>query len=284
MDTHNMLVSEGQALVPFYGSKIFGVRLPNRQVAAGIDSLCKMLSLAKHGQVERIRRNKDLAEYLLRILVETPNGLRRMDVLIAEAIRPWVMGIQINLIAPEKRPLIYALKEYAYEALSRALLKPETEQVVESTPEPQALPPLQPAPDRSGTAPGSPWDRLLEAQHISLEALHDIRQQAEQQAHNQSSLAGRVTVIEEWLMSLDRRVAGMQGSAAQSEPEPGLSAAHLVDIRTLFRLLEQTTGRAQAHLTQELMETFRVSAIDAIPDRLWSDVLTWCWWRAQQSA
>jgi hypothetical protein len=141
----NVLIPEEQALVPFYGGRILAARLYDRRMAASMSSLCKMLSLAKHGQMERIRRN------------------------------------------------------------------------------------------------------------------------------------------EEWLMSLDRRVAGMQRSA-ESAPEPGLSAAHLVDMRTLFRLLEQTTGSAQAQLTRELIETVRVSAIDAIPDRLWSDVLTWCWWRAQQPA
>jgi hypothetical protein len=282
MDTRDMLVSVEQALVPFYGSKIFGVRLPDNRIAGGFSSLCKMLSLAKHGQVERIRRNKDLAQHLLLILVETPSGLRRMDVLIAEAIRPWVMGIQINLIAPEKRPLINALKEHAYEMLSRALLKPEAEEVAESAPEWQAVPPPRIVPDEPGVASDSPWDRLFEAQHISQEALRDIRQQAEQQTRDYRSLAGRMVVFEEWLMSLDRRVATIQGDAAGAEPPQTLSAAHLLDMRTLFRLLEQTTGRPQAQLMQELIETFRVLAINAILDEQWPDVLTWCWWRAQQ--
>jgi hypothetical protein len=280
----NVWIPVEQALVPFYGGQILAARLRDWRMAASVDSLCKMLSLAKHGQMERIRRNKDLAEHLLIILVEMPSGPQLVDALVAEAIRPWVMGVQINLIVPEKRPLINALKEHAYEALSHALLKPEPEQVVEPAPEPQMAPPPRIVPDEPSVAPGSPWDRLLDAQHISLEALHDLRQQAEQQERNYRSMAGQIVVFEEWLMSLDRRVAAFQGSAAQSEPQPGLSAAHLVDMRTLFRLLEQTTGRAQAELTQELLEAFRVSAIDAIPDRLWSDVLTWCWWRAQQPA
>lgn len=279
---NNVLVPVKQVLIPFFGSHILAVLLPDGRIAASLSSLCKMLTLAKHGQMERIRRNKDLAEHLLVILVETPKGPRLLDALVAEAIRPWVMGIQINLIASEKRQLISALKEQAYEMLSRALLKPETEQSTQPTPEPQAVPLPQPVPRVSSGVSDSPWNRLLEAQQVSQEALRDIRREAEQQAHTQRALGGRMVVVEEWLMSLDRRVAAVgQGSAAEAGQQPTLSTVHQADLRTLFRLLEETTGRAQAQLAQELLGTFRVAAIDTIPDEQWPDVLAWCWWRAR---
>jgi hypothetical protein len=207
-------------------------------------------------------------------------------VLVAEAVPFWVLGVQIEQLAPEKRPLVLALQVEFVAFLYRHFFKTNAEQVAEPATEPQALPSSQPASD-------SPWGRLFEAQRISQEALHetqkalrDIWQEEQaknqQQARNYSSLAGRVTAVEAWLLSLDRRVAATQGSAAEGTQQPGLSAVHRVDIRTLLRLLEQTTGRAQMQLEHELIETFRVSAITAIPEELWQDVLAWCLWRAQR--
>lgn len=54
-------------------------------------------------------------------------------------------------------------------------------------------------------------------------------------------------------------------------------------MRALLRSLEQATGRTQAQLEQELVETFGVAGINAIPEEQWEDVLAWCWWRAQQA-
>lgn len=63
---------------------------------------------------------------------------------------------------------------------------------------------------------------------------------------------------------------------------PVLSASHLADLMALFRSLEQATGRTRAQFAHELSETFRVAAINVIPDELWPDVLDWYCWRTQQ--
>lgn len=233
----NVLVPVEQALVPFYGNEILAARLSDARIAASIGSFCEMLKLAKHGQMERIRRNKDLAEHLVFILVKMPNGPQCIEALVGEeAIRSWVMGIQVNRVAPEKRPLIRALKEEVYETLSRALLKSEPEQAAEPMPEPQAEP-SQPAREKAGAAPAVAWDRLFEGLHIVWDALHEIRQEERTQAR-------RVALIEEWLTSLDRRVAGTgQGRAAGMGWLPLLSEAHLADLRVLLRSLERATGR-----------------------------------------
>lgn len=199
--SNKVFVSEKQALVPFYGSAVLVARLHDERMVAIINSLCKMLKLAKHGQIERIRRNKDLAEHLLFVIVETSRGPQLVDALLIEAIPAWVEGIQLNQIAEDKRPLVSALKEHAHEALSRALLKPESEQVAEPMPETQAAPADPTAGGRAGAAPDSAWDRLFEA-------LADIRR--EEQAK-----AGRLVMLEEWVKALDGRMAGMgQGGAA----------------------------------------------------------------------
>jgi len=147
---NNVLVPVQQALIPFHGSEILAVRLPDDRVAASLNSLCKMLNLARHGQMERIRRDKNLTEYLLLIRVETMGGPQRTDVLIAEAVPSWVMGVQVEHLAPEKRPLILALKVEVVHVLYRYFFGPDVEQAAPQTSEPQVAPPAQPAGDTVG--------------------------------------------------------------------------------------------------------------------------------------
>lgn len=263
---NKVLVPVEQAMVPFYGSEILAVRLPDGQIAASLRSLCNMLKLARQGQMERIRRDENLTGYLLLAVVKTSGGSQRMEVLMAEAIPPWVMGIQDKLIAPEKRLLVHNLKMEIVTTLYRHFLAGQAAQPMA---EPQAAPLSPPSHGRSRAAADSSWDRLFDA-------LHDIQQEARAQA-------GQIVEMREWLTSLDRRVGGTgQGSAAGLGWIPLLSAAHLADARELLRSLEQSTGRAQAQLEQEMIETFGVSAMNAIPDEQWSDVLAWGLWRARQ--
>ena len=61
---NNALVPVKQSLVPFYGNKVLSARLYDGRIAVSMNSLCKMFKLAKHGQIERIRRDEELKEYL----------------------------------------------------------------------------------------------------------------------------------------------------------------------------------------------------------------------------
>ncbi|HEY7348471.1 MAG TPA: phage antirepressor N-terminal domain-containing protein [Ktedonobacterales bacterium] len=253
---NNVLVPVEQALVPFYGSEILAARLPDGQIAASLGSLCSMLKLAKHGQMERIRRNKGLAEHLLLILVKTPDGPQRIEALVGEeAIRSWVMGIQINRIAPEKLPLIRVLQEEAYETLLRALLKPEAEQTTKPS-EPQAAPLPPPPHSGAGAAQDSPWERLFEV-------LHDIRQEEqikdEQLARYQRAQAERYALVEERLTSLGGLVeAPAQDDAAELSRLSAFSETHVANVREFFRLLERVTGRTLAQLEQGVSDPFGV--------------------------
>ena len=269
---NKVLVPLEQALIPFHESEILAIRLPDGRVAATLNSLCKMLKLARHGQMERIRRDEDLTEYLLLAVVKTPGGSQQMEILIAEAIPSWVIGIQERMVAPEKRALIRSLKIEIVLVLNRHFF---SEQATQPPPEPRAsLPP--PFHDRSGVTRDSPWDRLFEGLDNIQKALRAIRQ--DEQAKDR-----RLGVVEEWLTSLDRRVAGTnQGHADKLGWIPLLSAAHLADMPDLFRSLESATGRTQMQLEQEILETFDTPTINAIPDEQWPDVLAWCIWRAQQ--
>lgn len=120
-------------------------------------------------------------------------------------------------------------------------------------------------------------------------ALRDIRQEErardERLARQQREQTRRVEAMEAWLTSLERQVAASgQGGAGGLGWSPALSAAHLADLRALLRSLERTTGSPQTALEQEVIDTFGVAAINAIPDDLWHHVLAWYCWRAQESA
>jgi hypothetical protein len=266
-----------QALIPFHSGQVLAVLLPDDRMAATLNSLCALLGIRPESQARRVRRDKDLAEHLLLTVVETSGGLQFMDVLVAQTIPNWVMGLQLKRIPLEKRPLILALKVEIVDVLHRRFFPEEPTQ---SGPQSQSVPQPSSSRSESATAPRPVWERLFDGVHIIQEALYDMQQQEERK---EKHLAQRFARIEEWLTSLDRRVAATgQANAAEPGWLPGLSQGHLADLRMLLRSLEQTTGCAALQLEQELVETFGTPTINAIADEQWQDVLAWGLWRAQQ--
>ncbi len=117
------LVAAEQARIPFHGSEILAVRLPDGLIAAVLATLCEMLKIATNAQARRIRRDEALSEHLLQVIIETPGGPQLVDVLTAWAIPTWLTGLNLNMIAPEKRPMILALKREAADVLYRYFFK-----------------------------------------------------------------------------------------------------------------------------------------------------------------
>lgn len=68
-----VLIPIQQLLVLFHSYQILAVRLPDNRVAASLRGLCRMLNLSRNGQMERIRRDKSLAEQLFLARVEIAN-------------------------------------------------------------------------------------------------------------------------------------------------------------------------------------------------------------------
>jgi len=112
-----------QALVHFYALLILAVRLPDGRIAASLASLCELLQIRPHGQVQRILRDATLANQLLQVVVQTPGGPQTIDVLTAWAIALWLTGLNPEMVAPEKRPLIMALRQEAADVLYRYFFK-----------------------------------------------------------------------------------------------------------------------------------------------------------------
>ncbi len=156
------LIPVEQDLVPFHDDEILGVRLFDGHVGASIRSLCKMLKLSLRGQIQRILRDAVLSKYLVLVVVETPGGPQAVEVLIAQAIPMWLTGLQPSMVAPEKRPMILALKEEALEVLFRHFFKID--------PEPSSAP----QPETPKAAPDSPAQMIADAVQTIGEAVQQI--------------------------------------------------------------------------------------------------------------
>src|SRR5579871_2662057 len=130
---NQVLIPIQQILVLFHGYQILAVRLPDNRVAASLRGLCRMLSLSRNGQMQRIRRDKSLAEQLFLTRVEIANKPQYIDVLVVEAIPSWALGLHLNLIDMEKRPLVLALQVEAVQAFHRAFFHEDTGPTAQTT-------------------------------------------------------------------------------------------------------------------------------------------------------
>lgn len=283
-----------QALVPFHGGEILAVLLSDGRIAASILSLCTLLKLSKAGQVQRILRDVVLAKELLLVIVQTTGGPQVTEVLTARAIPTWLTGLQPNMVAPEKRPLITALKEEAMEVLYRHFFKIEPD---EKTP---------PQPNQATESPRSPrkmahraFERLHQAADVLSQAADGLHQAAEA-LHEASDELNEIYIVAQeqdealgdHIVVLETDVAALkQGQVSQGEAKPRqqtpqdgpiLTAEHRNQVYALARHLRGQTGVPIAALFAELAESFGVEDMSDIPDVGWEQVKAWFWLRTQR--
>ena len=193
----------------------------DHHLAAGINSMCSMLAVTPHGQVQRIRRDKALSQHLVLVQIKTPtHGVQNMNFLRVESIPYWLMGLEISMIAPEKRPLILALQFEAADVLHRYFFGTDASQPDQAA---------QPARTR-----GRPRRPTLSAREQFLEALDDT----EEAVHRLKKAGG--SMDQDWLAreaerdtridQIDQRLARIEQrdswpiSASDREPPAGHGA------------------------------------------------------------
>ncbi|HEU5198543.1 MAG TPA: phage antirepressor N-terminal domain-containing protein [Ktedonobacterales bacterium] len=247
-----------QALVPFHGYGILSVRLPDDHVATSHSELCHMLNVARHGQIERIRRDKKLSEQLVLVRVETAGGPQDIEVLIVDAIPEWVLGIQINKLAPEKRSLLLALKAEAFDVFYGyffgAHSRQDAQQATKQLPEPD---------DR--------WEQLYQ---IIAGFETEWRSMKTDMAAMKSDIA-RLKAAQ------GQKPAGAAKGAAR-QAEDRLSPDHFLHLYVLARSLESRTGEPLGAVMRELAAAFQVPDIGELPDSAWDAILSWFWQRSQR--
>jgi len=280
------VIPHEQAFVPFYNGEILGVRLLDDYLAAGINSMCSLIGVVPQAQVRRIRRDKALSSHLVLVLIETPTrGAQRMDFLIVEAIPSWLMGLEISMIAPEKRPLILALQFDAAHVLYRHFFKIKTE------------PTLPPEAEQPKAPPRSAQQMMHEAidaiyqEHGERFAAIESRQAVfdERQVvfgEMQEALGEHLVEIKDRVIRLEGREP--RGSAPFSQGEaPGqaapakqlLSPERIGQVVAMARLLGSQTGQPTRAIYTELAEVFGLEDFTEIPDADWERIEEWFWRR-----
>lgn len=282
------LIPAEQALVPFHNNEISSARLRDGAIIASLPSLCSILKIAVNGQARRIRRDAALSKYLLRVLMETPGGPQITDALVAWAIPLWLTGLQPNMVAPEKRPLILALKEEAADILYRHFFKidddqktpPQTSQTTEPPRSPRKM--AHKAFERLHQAADT-LQQAADALHGAANELNEIYMVSQEQ---DEALGDHIVVLEADVAAL-KQGQGSKAEAAPRQPLPQdgpiLTAEHRNQVYALARHLRDQTGVPIAALLAELAETFGVEDMSDIPDAGWEQVKAWFWLRTQRT-
>lgn len=219
-----VLIPVQQLLVLFHGYQILAVRLPDNRIAASLKALCRMLNLSRNGQAQRIRRDKGLAEQLVLARVEIAHKPQYMDFLIVEAIPSWALGLHLNLIDLEKRPLILALHVEAVRSFHRAFFKEDAEPAARTARKRSSQPDEWVEADGSSSTLDSPYEALYAALDNAKGALDNakraIRSIEREQERTETQMGDRFARIETYGARVEARLAQLEQRAGQTiDPE-----------------------------------------------------------------
>ncbi len=248
------LIPVQQALVPFHGYGVLSIRLSDDHVASSHTALCRMLNLSRHGQMERIRRDKELSEQLVLARVETAGGPQQMEFLIVEAIPHWAVGINFHLLAPEKRPLVIALQVEAVKVFYGYFFKTDGEQADQPT--------TKQLPESDDM-----WEKLYQ---LIAGFETEWRSMKTDMASMKADIARLKAAQEQKPVGAARRA------------EDRLSPDHFLHLYVLARSLESRTGEPLGAVMRELAAAFQVTDIGELPDSAWDAILSWFWQRSQR--
>lgn len=273
------LVPIQQALVPFHGYGVLSVRLPDDHIATSHNALCRMFDLSRTTQIQRIQRNENLASQLVLARVETAGGPQNIEVLIVDAIPEWVLGIQINKLAPEKRPLLLALKAEAFDVFYGYFFGANSGQAANPALEGQAAPhatrPTRERPQQA--APALPFELIYKGLEMVATGMEGLEQEHLTMQREIVTLKGQIAEIQRW-----REERGAAGPAPQRART--LSMDHRIQLTVLAEALRSQTGEPIKAIYADLSSAFGVEEVNDIPDADWQTVLSWLWQRGQQAA
>jgi len=264
-----------QAFIVFHSYRLLAIRLPDDRDAVSMRALCRTLGMDLSDQLKRIQRDPNFAGQLVMARIQTPRGPRYAYFLIAEAIPLWLVGLHFNKIAPEKRPLFFALHVEIVQTVHRALSQTETAPESPTAPAPEASPQRLNAPH--ARRPGQARSRLRRHARPSGERteLDDLKatvlrleKEAARGRQEQEIKDAQQQARDEWLKAeladLKLRLAALEGASQASggparqeaitwaDLEEVIGAVHALGI-ALDRRDEAMQGRqrtAEAHVAQ----------------------------------
>lgn len=269
---------------------IMAMRMPDDRISATLHSLCDAVQLDYIGQLQRIQRQPSLAKWLHRISVVTLVGKQEVDVLIVTAIPAWLIGIQLNRLAPEKQALILRFQDEAVDTLYRYFFKrearPDTQATPKRPPEPDGTPKEWVEADPLSSLPDEMWERQYQAmagferEWRTMKA--DIASLNAHLTKVSADLAEVKVDLAALKAALEQRPAGSAKGAAR-QTDDRLSPDHFLHLYVLARSLESRTGEPLGAVMRELAAAFQVMDVGELPDSAWDGVLAWFWQRSQRS-
>lgn len=96
------VVPSQQKQVVFYESEITAVLIGN-DVYASIRHMCQALALDSQGQTQRIERSEVLSDGLMVCIVHTIQGDRPTNVLRADLVPMWLVGVDTRRMEDDKK-------------------------------------------------------------------------------------------------------------------------------------------------------------------------------------
>lgn len=288
------LIPVQQALVPFHGYKVLSVSLPDDHVATSHKGLCLMLNLNIRGQLQRIQRDENLTRHLVRVRVETAGGPQETEFLLVEGIAEWTLGIHFNKLAPEKRPLLIALKVEAFQVFHSYFFT--TEQESHPADEPAAPQGTRPAtrarPQRSYASSWEQFPDALAGMRDSLDVVIEVaRGMAQEQRQFEAQVRAQEARHTADQAQVQLRLAQLEqahpsDTATREAPPAGqgiLSPRHVAHLVVLVRALRAQTGEPIKAIYAELEEVFGVEDFSDLPDAGWEVVQEWFLRRSQEA-
>lgn len=124
-----------QKQVVFYESEITAV-LINGSVYASIRQMCQVLELDVQGQTQRIGRNEVLSDGLGVCTVHTPGGQQQTNVLRADLVPMWLVGVDTRRMNDDKKQRLIDFQKRAakvlWEAFQDGRLTSDSDQQLEA--------------------------------------------------------------------------------------------------------------------------------------------------------
>ena len=123
-DQGTALVRADQRRVVVLDDEIVAVRTPDGAIYLPVRPLCASLGMNERGQIQRIRRDRAMAEGLRQLRVETPSrGLQPTQCLVLDFVPYWLSTVDIARVQADARERLFTYKTWVirkvFEAFQR---------------------------------------------------------------------------------------------------------------------------------------------------------------------
>ncbi|HEU5198014.1 MAG TPA: hypothetical protein VFU32_00165 [Ktedonobacterales bacterium] len=240
--------------VPAIKGPLEGIFFPNGEEGASLRSLCTLLTVARHAQAARIKRNPALAPGLRLAQVELPEGTRVLDVLLDSYIALFITTLQVSRLSPDAQEVAHILQTQAGQAIAKAFAQP---QVAESDPIPTA-----PAPEILSVQ--GAFDHIQHGFEALQEGLGELQEGFEELKEGFGGL-------KEHVVGMDQRIVIVEQDRLGRRLESGarFSAAQIGQLFMQLALLREQTGLPIEEAEKQLADQFGVAHIIDIDASKW---------------